>query len=162
MASKYAKLNKEQLVKLLLDKETELIELNTHLDQIESRMEKDNCSNFQDRLVKIERSHYQLEQYCRREIVEIVGLPQDITDQVELEEKVVELFNHAGVNVDTRDFHAIHRLRNKAVVIAKVVNRRDAIALLRAKKKLRETDADAKKKLGVTGKVFINESLCPE
>ena len=43
-----------------------------------------------------------------------------------------------------------------------MVNRRDAIALLCAKKKLRETDADAKKKLGVTGKVFINESLCPE
>ena len=66
------------------------------------------------------------------------------------------------MTVTKRDFHAIHRLRNQAVVIAKCVNRRDASAILRAKKKLREVDAAAKTKLGVKGKVYANESLCPE
>ena len=79
MASKYAKLNKDQLVQLLLEKDSQFKELNTRLDLIESIMEKEDRSNFQDRLVKIERNEYQLEQYCRRESVEIAGLPEDIT-----------------------------------------------------------------------------------
>ena len=47
-------------------------------------------------------------------------------------------------------------------MIAKCLNRRDAIAILRAKKKLRDLDNKEKAKLGVKGKIFINESLCPE
>ena len=161
MASqKYNKLTKDQLVQLLQEKDEQLKQLSTRLDNIESRLDHDD--QVKQRICKIERNGYQLEQYCRRESVEIVGLPDDITDQDELELKVVELFNHAGVKVDRRDFHAIHRLRKKTVVIAKCLNRRDAIAILRAKKSLRETDAKTKSLLGVKGKVFVNESLCPE
>ena len=127
MVSKYNKLNKDQLVQLLLDKDAQLKELNTRLDRIESRLDNDEHNKFENRLIKIERNGYQLEQYCRRETIEIVGLPDDITDQAELEAKVVQIFNHAGVKVSTRDFHAIHRLRKKTVVIAKCVNRRDTI-----------------------------------
>ena len=36
------------------------------------------------------------------------------------------------------------------------------MAILRAKKSLRETSDEEKDKLGVTGKIFINESLCHE
>ena len=57
-------------------------------------------------------------------------------------------------------FHAIHRLRNKKVVIAKLVNRRDALALLRNEEKLRELSPDGKRKLN-TNEVYLNESLCP-
>ena len=46
------------------------------------------------------------------------------------------------------------------MVIAKLVNRRDALALLRNKKKLSELSPDGKKKLK-TNKVYINESFCP-
>ena len=42
----------------------------------------------------------------------------------------------------------------------KLVNRRDALALLRNKKKLRELSPDGKRKLK-TNKVYVNESLCP-
>ena len=42
----------------------------------------------------------------------------------------------------------------------KLVNRRDALALLRNKKKLREHSPDGKRKLK-TNKVYVNESLCP-
>ena len=80
--------------------------------------------------------------------------------QVELENQVVDLFKHAGVTVKNRDFHAIHRMGKKGVVIAKCVNRRDATAILRAKKKLRELAPAAKTKFKTT-KIYVNESLCP-
>ena len=59
-----------------------------------------------------------------------------------------------------RSFHAIHRLQNKKVVIAKLVNRCDALTLLRNNKKLHELSPDGKRKLK-TNKIYVNESLCP-
>ena len=55
----------------------------------------------------------------------------------QLEGHVVEVFQTAGVEVNKRSFHAIHRLRNKK---AKPVNRQDALSILRGKKKLRNLD----------------------
>ena len=54
---------------------------------------------------------------------------------------------------------AIHRLQNKYVVIAKLVNRCDSLALLRNKKKLREFSPNGKRKLK-SNNVYVNESLC--
>ena len=48
--------------------------------------------------------------------------------------------------MEKRDFHAIDRLRNTRVVIAKVCDRRDVIAILRNKKKLLELSQEGKKK----------------
>ena len=98
------------------------------------------------------------DQYFRR-TVELVGLPDNANDG-ELEDAVIETFEEARVKVTKRSFHPIHRLRNKKVVIAKLLNRRDALALLRDKKKLRELSPDGKRKLK-TNKVYVNESLCP-
>ena len=42
------------------------------------------------------------------------------------------------MNVEKRDFHGIHQLGNSKIVIAKLVNRRDAIKILQNKKKLCE------------------------
>ena len=91
--------------------------------------------------------------------MELVGLP-DNTNDGDLEDAVIKTFEEAGVKVTKRSFHAIHRLRNKKMVEAKLVNRRDALALLRNKKKLRELSPDGKRKLK-TSKVYANESLCP-
>ena len=84
----------------------------------------------------------------------------DNTNDGELEVAVINTFEEAEVKVTKRSIHAIHRLRNKKVVIAKLVNRRDALALLRNKEKLRELSPDGKRKLK-TNKVYVNESLCP-
>ena len=91
--------------------------------------------------------------------MELVGLP-DNTSNGELKDTVIKTFEEVRVKVTKRSVHAIHRLRNKKVVIAKLVNRRDALALLRNKKKLRELSPDGKRKLK-TNKVYVNESLCP-
>ena len=58
-----------------------------------------------------------------------------------------------------KSFHGRHRLQNKKVVIVKLVNQCDTLALLR-NKKLSELSPDKKRKLK-TNKVYVNESLCP-
>ena len=110
-------------------------------------------------MIAIEKRIPEQEQYSRRETVELAGLPDNANDG-ELEDAVIKTFDEAGVKVTKRSFHAIHRLRNKKLVIAKLVNRRDALALLRNKKKLRELSPDRKRKLK-TNKAYVNESLCP-
>ena len=115
--------------------------------------------NLTTRVIAIKKLIAEQDEYSRRETVELVGLP-DNTNDGELEDAVIKTFEEAGVKVTKRSFHAIHRLRNKKMVEAKLVNRRDALALLRNKKKLRELLPDGKRKLK-TSKVYANESLCP-
>ena len=45
-------------------------------------------------------------------------------------------------------------------MIAKLVNRQDALGILRGKKKLQNLDEGSKKRLK-TQKIYVNESLCP-
>ena len=61
-----------------------------------------------------------------RECVELVGLPEN-TNSEDLEDLVVKASEVAGVTEKKRDFHEIRCLPNKKIVIAKLVNRRDAI-----------------------------------
>ena len=126
------------------------------IKELEKKIE--DLANFNGRMISVEKRVAAAEQYSRRECVEIVGL--DVTGNVE--EKVVNLFNKAQVNVTKRDFHAIHTLHDKKTVIAKLVNRRDAIAILRRKKVLRELSAVEKREFGVlpASKCSVNESLC--
>lgn len=157
----YNNMKKEQLIELLKEKDDKLSKLNERLVKIEEQLKASSTdASVIQRIDNVERSCFKQEQYSRRECVEFVGLPANIAGQ-DLENKVIEAFGVAGVKVTSRDFHAIHRLKNEAVVIAKCVNRRDATAILRAKKQLREADEPTKKKLGATGKVYVNESLCP-
>ena len=93
--------------------------------------------DFETRLIQIERRLAEQEQYTRCECVDMVGLPENLKGE-ELEAVVLNVFEVAGVPMEKRDFHPIHRLCNTRVVIAKVCNRRDSIAILHNKNKLRE------------------------
>ena len=157
----YNKMNKKELIDLLIKKDQTVQSLQAQINKINEHLKESDVSKVLNRVNNIERSTYQQQQYSRRETIELVGLPENI-DGAELEKKVIEVFEHAGVKVEERDFHAIHRLKKKSIVIAKCVNRRDATAILRAKQSLRDTSDAARKKLGVAGKIYVNESLCPE
>ena len=163
MSFDYSKITSiKQLVALLKERDGQLKKRDEDIEKLTTRLEAlESADSISQRVERLEREGYRQQQYSRRECIELVGLPDELYGNA-LEEKVVEAFGHAGVNVTKRDFHAVHRLRNKAVVIAKCVNRRDATAILRSKKKLREVDDAGKAKLGVKGKVYVNESLCPE
>ena len=113
-----------------------------------------------ERLEEVERRLAATEQYQRRECIEIVGLSNDIGNE-DLDQAVVNVLKKIGVNVSTRDFHAVHRLYNSSTVIAKAVNRRDVTDIFKKKKVLSNlTNAD-KEELKIDKKVYINESLCP-
>ena len=75
-------------------------------------------------------------QYSRRKCIKLVGLSNNI-DGEELENAAIKTFQVAEINIERRYFHAVHRLANQRVVIAKLTNRRDAIDILRQKNKLR-------------------------
>ena len=102
----------------------------------------------------------QQEQHSRRECFELVELPNNI-DKDKLENAVVKTFQVAGISVGRRNFHAVHRLAEQRVVIAKLTNRRDAIDILRQKKKLWTLNAEDQWKLN-SQKIYVNESLCPK
>lgn len=60
----------------------------------------------------------------------------NIIDGEEPENVVVKAFKVAGINNRRRNFHAVHRLTNQCVVIAKLTNRLDTTDILRQKNKL--------------------------
>ena len=115
--------------------------------------------HYRKQIVEIEKRLSDQEQYTRRECVELVGLPTELHGD-QLEDHVVDVFRTAGVEVNKWSCHVIHRLKNKKVVIAKLVNRQDALSILRGKKKLRNLDEGSKKRLK-TQNIYVNESLCP-
>ena len=128
--------SKTDLIKIIQEKDSHLEMLIERIEKLEiSIAEKSYC----DKIIDLERDLYGQQQYSRRETLEFVGIPKEIGIK-DIEKKVVELCNHAGVQVTERSFHAVHRLRNSDTVIAKFVHRKDAMNVLYNKKKLRETD----------------------
>ena len=85
------------------------------------------------RIMDLEKQTAEQDQYLRTKCVELVGLPQNTSGE-DLKVLVVEAFEIAGFKLKKQDFHAIHRLENKKIVIANLVNRRDVLNLLRNKK----------------------------
>lgn len=86
------------------------------------------------------------EQYTRREFIKLVVLPENIKGE-EQENVVVDIFQVTEINVGKRHFHAINRLKNRRLVIVKLVNRREALDIIKNKKKLRTLNENDKRKL---------------
>ena len=107
------------------------------------------------RVVDLERQCWANVKYSRRECLEIVGTPCSVDDN-SLEEKVIQVFEIVGCNIE-----ACHRItkRNDRVIV-KVSRRNDCQQVLSVKKNLQKLKMED---IGLTGdnKVFINPSLCP-
>ena len=154
----YYRAKEKELLESLSSLRKELEVMKDQIEQLKrGRMAFDPKKDINKRTVDLKMA--ELEQYSRRECVELIGLPED-THGEELKNSVVQAFEIAGVNVVKRDFYAIHRLGNSKIVIANLVNRRDAIKILRNKKKLRELPRSGKQKLRAE-KIYVNESLVP-
>ena len=110
-----------------------------------------------ERVNLLERSHLRSLQYNRRESIEICGLPEAVEDD-QLEEKCLDLLGEIGCGkIKKSSVHACHRLRNRDKTIIRFVNRKHADLALHNKNKLKNID---KEKHGLSGAVYINESLC--
>ena len=118
-----------------------------------------------DNLVKqnriLERKCAANEQCSRRECLEILGIPDSISNN-NLEETVLKIFNETGVTVNSRDVEAYHRQNQKVnpkKVIIKLSKRKDVARVMNNKKKLKSMKPQ---NIGLPSgcKVYINESLC--
>ena len=103
-----------------------------------------------------------LQQYGRRNNLEISGIPDSVTTD-DLEDKVIEILSKVDVNVTNNDIEACHRMgkskNNSKKTIVRFVNRKFAKKALINRKKLITMD---KSLLGLSDNVFINENLTPQ
>ena len=76
--------------------------------------------------------------YCRRNNIEISGIPDDI-QQNQLETKVIEICQKIGVDFTHNEIEACHRLQgnnNPKKTIVRFVNRKHCIKMIKNRKKL--------------------------
>ena len=109
------------------------------------------------RIVSLESNHNMLEQYGRRNNIEITGIPDTVQDN-ELESKVTVIFDAIGVEANSADFEDCHRVRkskkNSKKVIARFVNRKVVKNALYKRKQLRTID---KSSIGLqNATIFLN------
>ena len=97
-----------------------------------------------------------VDQYIRRNNVEISGIPQSVSDNQQ-EEKVVDILKAINVNITSNEIEACHRLmKKKKNVIFRVINRKHC---LRNKKKLKSIDKNV---IGIPNtNLFISENSTP-
>ena len=168
------KLTREELANIVLDYQlkfdnslgpinAELLELKTKFTKMESDLA--ICRNINVKLVEClvvaERNCWAIEQYLRRECLQISGFPESVSDNA-LEDKIQGVLCGIDVKVDTENIVSCHHLEgkgSKGKVILKLSKRKDAEKIKLNKKKLKNIDH---KKNGLSSgmKVFTNESLC--
>ena len=108
------------------------------------------------RATELEKSQAKVEQYGRRNNVEITGIPHEVLDN-NLESKVIDISKDAGIEIGHIDIEGCHQLllsRNNTGgtkrVIVKFVNRKHSEDILR----LEEI-------ISSRSRVFISNSMCP-
>ena len=131
--------------------------------QIENERLKNQVSCLNKKVVSLEANHNILEQYGRRNNIEITGIPDSVQDN-QLENKVIEIFDAIGVDAKSVNFEDCHRVgksrNNSEKVIARFVNRKVVKNVLYKRKQLRTID---KTSIGLhNATIFLNENLNSE
>ena len=77
--------------------------------QVENKRLRKIVNVLENKILTLQSEHNSLEQYGRRNNIEITGIPDSVPDQ-NLEEKVVDILNEITVNVSPKDIEACHRV----------------------------------------------------
>ena len=77
--------------------------------QLENQRLRTRVNNLENKVISLEISGNHLEQYGRRNNLEIPGISDDVSDQ-NLESKVVEVLNEIQVDVSRSDIEVCHRI----------------------------------------------------
>ena len=92
-------------------------------------------------VTELEKQQAKMEQYSRRNNVEISGISNEVSDK-NLEKKVIDICKESGIDLNPCDKEACHRLPSRRVntnnskcVIVKFIKRKHSEAMLRLKKK---------------------------
>ena len=116
-----------------------------------------------DQFVEVERDTAELQQYIRRNNIEIAGIP-DSVKQNNLEEQVIKIAKAVNVEISSNDIEACHRLnasryqKGPKRTIVRFVNRKHAEKLLKRAKQF--GTHKVLEKANLSNKIFINNNLC--
>ena len=80
--------------------------------QDENKRLKTKVNVWENKIIHLEIQNNNLDQYSRRNNVEISGIPQSVSDN-QLEEKVVDILKAIDVNITTNEIEACYRLGKK-------------------------------------------------
>ena len=143
------KLLKKDLISIILSQQRkiaqdnigwwdEICKLNDNFSKLEADLTvAKNISNLlSQRVVDLERQCWANAQYSRRECLEVVGIPRSVGDNI-LEEKVIQVFEKVGCNIDSSNIETCHRITKKYDrIIVKFSRRKDCQCVLSVKKNL--------------------------
>ena len=116
----------------------------------------------ENKVISLEENGNLLEQYGRRNNLEITGISNEIED-ANLEGKVIEILDKIEVNVSSKDIKACHRIgksKDNSKKTICFVNRKYAKKAPLNRKNLKHLD---KSSIGLSNcnNIFINENLTP-
>ena len=143
---------KDVIIKCLQDENTLLI--------------RSRCSKLEDKVVSLESSVNQVEQYGRRNNIVISGIPDDVAD--DLEDAVTSIMEDVDVIVQNGDIEVCHRIgksdqkTSSKKTIVRFINRKYCKKALVNRKKLININSEMKYNFSRNNKIFINENLTRE
>ena len=126
----------------------------------EVRPKKSALDEYYEKLSVLEWEYHRLDQYGRRNNIEVASIPNSVADTV-LEEQIIGILKGIDVNVTSGDIEACHRLAPKKHhkgpknVILRFVNRKRCEEIFRKKRNLKSADLS---RFGCE-KVFVNSNL---
>ena len=77
--------------------------------QLENQRLRMKVKNLENKVMPLEINGNHLEQYGKRNNLEITGIPDDVSDE-NLEEKVIQVLSEIQVNVSSSNIEACHRI----------------------------------------------------
>ena len=133
--------------------------------QLENQRLRMKVKNLENKVMPLEINGNHLEQYGKRNNLEITGIPDDVSDE-NLEEKVIHVLSEIQVNVSGSDIKACHRIgksknsSKKKTTIVQFINRKHAKKALINRKGLTNIN---KYSLSLSGSnnIFINKNVTP-
>ena len=128
--------------------------------QDENAQLKETIANLQHKVIVLETAMNSVEQYDRRNNIEITGIPDDMEDK-NLEHSVTEIFKAADIQISHNDVEDCHRIGkpkcNSKKTIMRLVNRKYCKEILYNKRKFKNFDGS---KIDMSNtKIFVNENL---
>ena len=109
------------------------------------------------RVINMERQCRAGAQYSKREYLEVVGIPHDVSNE-NLESKVLKFFTKVGCDILSCNIEACQGLRNNDRIIIKFLQRKDCDQVMSVKRDLQKLKFEDTGLRG-SNSIFINSSF---
>ena len=115
-----------------------------------------------EEFISMERDVIDLQQYIRRNNVEVCNLPESIGDD-DLEDTIINIGKAVDIEINSEDIEAVHRLKKRFFeagprrTIARFKNRKISEALIRCSKEF--SNDDKLEAAGLSNRIYINSNL---